>query len=295
MKEKIQLSKWIDGQLSDDEEKNIPDLDVYQKIKDYSADLEAPQLNKDVVKKKINSAKKNKASSPLYLKMAAALVLFLGIGSALFYLGQVSISTKNSISYVNLPDQSKVHLQENAQLNYNRFFWFLNREVELNGNAYFEVEKGEKFTVRTLHGKVAVLGTKFTVESNSSQFKVMCFEGKVAVHFNSEKQILLPNKSVEIDVEKKQVELSEFNYNQPIWAFNEVKFNAIPFEKLVTILSEKFSIKIDYANLQNPSAFTGTLQLDNLKESLEIIASTYSIRIQQINKNNYIFVEDEME
>jgi ferric-dicitrate binding protein FerR (iron transport regulator) len=295
MKEKLQLAKWIDEQLSKDEEKNIPDLELYRKIKIYSADMQAPALNKNKVKQKINSAKKANVSSPMYLKFAATLVLLLGIGSVLFVLGKVSVHGQDSVSYVYLPDQSKVHLQNNSSLDYNRYFWFLNREVELSGNAFFEVEKGEKFTVNTTHGTVEVLGTKFTVETDADNLKVMCFEGKVAVYFDNQKEVLLPNKSIKINLEQKQVMPSEFNYNQPIWAFDNVKFDAISFEELIAIVSDKFSIRVDYSALRNPSAFTGTLQLDNLEESLSVIASTYSVHINQINKNNYIFVEHEME
>ena len=295
MKEQLQLSKWIDGQLTEDEEKNIPDIDLYKKIKKYSTELEAPNLDKNKIKQRIASANKSNKSTSLFLKIAAILALLLSASSVLFYLGKVSLSAGNSVSYVYLPDQSKVHLQEHSQLNYNRYFWLLNRDVDLIGKAFFEVEKGEKFTVNTKHGEVAVLGTKFSVQTNTNNFIVKCFEGKVAVSYKNKKEILLPNKSVEIDTEKERVAISKFNYNQPIWAFNEVKFNSIAFKDLVQIISEKFSIQIDDSALQKPSAFTGTLELNNLEESLAIIASTYSVRIKQINKNNYIFVEDELE
>lgn len=295
MKKKLQLSEWIDGKLSKEEERNIPDLELYQKIKDYSADLQAPTLNKTKVKRHVDLNKKEKSISSMYLKIAATLVVLLGIGSALFYIGQQSIVGQNSMNSIDLPDDSKALLQNNSSLNYNQYFWFLNREVKLDGKAFFEVEKGKKFTVNTSHGKVEVLGTKFSVESDSAHFKVMCFEGEVAVYFNKQKEVLQPNKSVEIDVVNKKINLIDFNYNQPIWVADEVKFNAIAFDDLMRLISNKFSIEIDHSALQNPSTFTGNLQLNNLKETLAVLSSTYSIQIKQTNKNNYIFVEDEME
>ena len=295
MKEKLQLSKWINGQLSEDEAKNIPDLALFKKIKDYSADLQTPSYNKEKVKQRINSAKKNKSNLSIYIKVAASIALILGIGSSLFFMGNSSINTKNSLSNIILPDQSNVHIQGKASLSYNSYFWFLNRVVELRGKAFFEVEKGKRFTVNTQHGKIEVLGTKFSVESDSTNFKVMCFEGEVAVYFDNQKKLLQPNKSVEIDLVNKKINQKNFNYNQPIWINDEVKFNAIALQDLISLISEQFSIEVDYSTLQNPSAFTGTLVFNNLQESLSVIASTYSIDIKQINKNNYIFVDNEMQ
>jgi len=50
---------------------------------------------------------------------------------------------------------------------------------KLFGKAYFDVDKGKTFTVKTDLGTVQVLGTRFDVESRDSIFKVVCYEGSV--------------------------------------------------------------------------------------------------------------------
>lgn len=295
MKKDLLIAKWMEGKLSKEEEKDIPDLELYQKIKLYSKDLEAPVWNKAHVQQRINRAKKTKQSYRIYLQIAAVFVAVLGLSSVFFWMGNQTLVGQQNVLVYDLPDHSKIHLENESTASFNQHFWFANRSVQLEGKAYFEVEIGKKFTVETSAGKVEVLGTKFSVENDAQKFKVMCFEGKVAVHYKNEKQVLLPQNSIEIDLVENKLSQVAFNYNQPLWVYDQVKFNAIPYAELIALLTTTFAIEIDDAAVQNKTSFTGTLQLNNLKECLDVIASTYSIHIKQINKNSYIFVEHEME
>ena len=67
---------------------------------------------------------------------------------------------------VSLNDGTKVHLNAGTTLSYSKNFNSTSREVTLNGEAYFEVEKGSSpFIILTDLAKVTVLGTKFNVRS----------------------------------------------------------------------------------------------------------------------------------
>ncbi|RZK37353.1 MAG: hypothetical protein EOO90_25385, partial [Pedobacter sp.] len=66
---------------------------------------------------------------------------------------------------ITLPDGTKVWLNAISSLKFPNKFTSKNREVELEGEAYFEVAKdaSKPFSVSTKHTKVSVLGTHFNV------------------------------------------------------------------------------------------------------------------------------------
>ncbi len=78
---------------------------------------------------------------------------------------------KGSRSTMTLPDGSKVWLNADSRLSYNSSFNSHRREVELEGEAYFDVVKdpARPFIVHTSGIDVKVLGTSFNVKSYPSE------------------------------------------------------------------------------------------------------------------------------
>jgi ferric-dicitrate binding protein FerR (iron transport regulator) len=75
------------------------------------------------------------------------IVVLLGIG---FYLLQPTNAAGNGEMYAfSLPDQSQVLLNAGSQASFKSWDWSSNRAVSLQGEAYFKVAKGQKFTVET--------------------------------------------------------------------------------------------------------------------------------------------------
>jgi len=110
---------------------------------------------------------------------------------------EVSMSTRNgSKSKITLPDGSKVWLNAGSVLTYNKDFGGEIREVNLSGEAFFEVtslplahagEGGKEgkvpFIIHTQHIDVRVLGTAFNVKAYPSdkQTETSLIHGKVEV------------------------------------------------------------------------------------------------------------------
>ena len=118
----------------------------------------------------------------LWRYAVAASVAFLLIFQLLWRKTNHLVAAENAewISHT-LPDRSVVELNAGSTLDYNRAKWKEERLVELNGEAFFKVERGEKFTVVAPGGKVEVLGTSFNVFARGDQFRVECFTGSVKV------------------------------------------------------------------------------------------------------------------
>ena len=95
---------------------------------------------------------------------AAVILLCLSVGTVYLYMQPTSLQTVSTMAEtrnVILPDGSSVLLNRHSSLSYPKRFKSDNREVQLTGEAYFEVSKDQKhpFIVQTEHINVQVLGT----------------------------------------------------------------------------------------------------------------------------------------
>ena len=130
----------------------------------------------------------------------ASMLLLVGVLSFLLYWSGIitAVDDKDSepvyTTYVTgldqqkvltLSDGTKIRLNEGAKLIVPEKFGSDKREVELTGEAYFEVESNEErpSLVRTAESVVEVLGTKFNVKADSAagNVQVAVIEGKVTL------------------------------------------------------------------------------------------------------------------
>ena len=109
----------------------------------------------------------------------------------------VSVFRRGNRANLLLPDGTNVWLNAGTSLRYPVAFKGKSREVELNGEAYFEVSKSEKpFVVKTDRCDVEVLGTTFDVEAyaDETEFRTTLYEGAMQLQAAgaSEKVVLHP-------------------------------------------------------------------------------------------------------
>jgi transmembrane sensor len=120
--------------------------------------------------------------------------------------GVVQVLTGEEKRLITLPDGSSVLLKKNSEIVYPVIFEKTNREVQLIGEAFFEVAKDSlrPFLVKTEGYTTTVLGTSFNVEAypNATQLSVSVKTGKVSVaktpsaslDASTESVVLLPNQ-----------------------------------------------------------------------------------------------------
>jgi len=93
---------------------------------------------------------------------------------------------------VTLPDGSRAVLSPGSELTVEDYDDV--RTLSLRGEAFFEVERGQPFTVQTERGQVRVLGTSFNVDA-SARLNVACATGRVSVETDSESLVLTPGQA----------------------------------------------------------------------------------------------------
>ncbi|MEL7121278.1 MAG: FecR domain-containing protein [Bacteroidota bacterium] len=151
-----------------------------------------------------------------------------------------------------LPDGSTVILNANSTLSYNENWNGLNRLVQLEGEAFFEVQKkasNASFEVMTSKGTIKVLGTSFNVRQRSKQFEVALLEGKIALGLPEQPVLMMKPGEIAklksngtVDISRKDVDASS------AWRFQRMVFKEVTIEEITKRLKEEFDITVIISN-----------------------------------------------
>ncbi|HSN49178.1 MAG TPA: FecR family protein, partial [Flavobacterium sp.] len=296
MKENYLLAKWLNDELTEAELaafKADPDYEKYEKIKNYSAHLEAPDFDAEKILEKVVGQKKTRTKVvPLYknwlFKVAAVFVFGLGITFVVQHFdSQTHYALNGKRTTFSLPDNSAVVLNAGSEIKYKKWNWANNRNLELHGEAYFKVAKGKKFEVTTDLGEVAVLGTQFNVKARKNRFDVTCFEGRVKVNHENKEVILTRGQRVTFE-NGKQTNATA-NAPKPEWLENKIAFDKENLRDILDEIQRQYDVSIDVKTKYSDELFTGKIPTDNLDVALQIIATTYHLEPNKIAANKIIF------
>lgn len=188
------------------------------------------------------------------------------------------------VTSITLPDDTKVWLNSETYFKYPSQFNKKIREVELIGEAYFDVEKDpdRRFLVKTndnLH--VEVLGTEFNVEAyQNQQIITTLVSGKVNLSYvntNNQKNNLLmsPNQKVIYDMVTKTADLRNVRVEPEIaWKDGKIILSDTSLEEALKILSKRFNVDFIIKNEKvKDNHFTGTF----VKQRLDVILEHFNV------------------
>lgn len=274
------LARWLNNELTPKElsefEKSSDYL-LYKKIAERSLEFSAPDYNKQEIFGKINQkvASNNKRGTVrslvkrLSYVAAASVILTIGI----LFFAETSTEHATGIGEklaIVLPDNSRVLLNAKTSISYDESKWEEERLVKLDGEAYFEVEKGSTFSVETPNGQVAVLGTKFNVRTHEGCFEVVCYEGKVKASAQEHQDVLTKGNAFRkqhgISPEKWNV-----SHNEPTWKMGESSFKSVPLKHVIKALESQYDIKFDLSSINSEDKFTGSFTHYDLQTALQTV------------------------
>ena len=196
-------------------------------------------------------------------------------------------ATKQTKAFV-LPDGSKVWANANTDIKLNPDTWDEQRELTLDGEAYFEVKKGSSFIVNTTHGDVTVLGTSFNVLDRAEFFEVECYTGKVAVKANDTKQVLTPGKATRL-IDNQLETIYSIQELQADWISNKFRFENQSLTRVFDELSETYHVTCQL-NFSEEKFFTGNFDIEDLESTLKTICLPMELKYS-IEGNNVIISE----
>jgi transmembrane sensor len=199
----------------------------------------------------------------LWLPLAAVISVFV---LAYFFVDEISLqgtagpvapvveenTARGQKLLIQLSDGTRVHLNGDTKISYPREFGESSREVNVAGEAYFEVVSDSKpFLVHANHMKTEVLGTSFNVKSRQGEnAEVTLVEGKVKIFSPSGKSaLLMPDQQAVVGLNSGDITTREVNVlRYTSWKDGVLFFEQTTLKEAITVLENWYDVKIDIVN-----------------------------------------------
>jgi len=189
-----------------------------------------------------------------------------------------------------LPNNSKVQLNANSTLSFNKNNWEGVRTISLEGEAFFKVTKGRTFEVLTPLGKITVLGTEFNVFARDNVFHIECFEGLVEVVLNNKRLQLPAGKKVQI--ENGVIALNGTTLEtEPSWMTSESSFHNVSVKTVLGELENYYDVHLEWPAELEQRRFSGSFTHNDLEIALKSICTP--LRLQFVRKGNQVTIYDQ--
>ena len=239
----------------------------------------------------------------VYTTAAAVMLLFaLQMG---WYIAQhraidviETITEAGQKSNIILPDGSRVWLNSASRVSYNSDFNVKNRNISLQGEAYFEVAEGHDhpFVVKAQDISVTAIGTKFNIRAYNEDNTVTTtlVEGKVMTEASSQTLMLNPNQEAVYDKVSGIISKSDLKddaYAVP-WMQNSILFQDHSLEEIAAILERMYNVNIVFDDdTVRKYSFTGLIRNNSLSNILELISGTSPVNYTMTTDTIRFFVD----
>lgn len=205
-----------------------------------------------------------------------------------------TLTTPNSGQYkITLADGSKVWLNSATELRFTTSFHSPTRQVELKGEAYFEVapSPGKPFIVKVNGMQIAVLGTQFNVMAypDEPQVTTVLVEGAVKLSTSKSAVVLQPGKQGSLTSGSDNFEVQDVDVEDAVsWKTGIYQFRNTGIEPIMRQVQRWYNIKVVYTGKLEKQMYTGTIsRTDKLPDLLQLLEETGTIRFRIVNGTVY--------
>ena len=293
IKNNQEISSWLEQEII--ASPSVIDNDVQTRI---FRNIE----NKIDIKDRIEDVKLNQTRLQLnkWLRIAAMFILpVLTAACMYFYMARnetapaqlVVAVERGQKANITLPDGSKVWLNSQSKLTYSTNFNIEERELQLDGEAYFEVAHNPKkpFIVRSNDISVRALGTAFGVKAYNEDriISSILMKGKVLVTTPDGEAILMPNERLIYDKTKHKKEQTTVANAIDFtgWIHNELRFEDESLADIAKTIQRIYNVEVVFASEKLKSQrYTGTINNNSLESVLNIISLTSPVSFQINNQ-----------
>lgn len=190
---------------------------------------------------------------------------------------------------VTLPDGTKVCLNAGSYISYSPRFGIKEREVNICGEAYFDVARNENvpFLVKSETMQVKVLGTKFDFRDYPSDENAMVTLSEGKVNFTNllaegDSFIMLPSDQVILNKEEKSV-LKKRVISQEViqWKENRLHFDEEPMRDVLNAIERSYNVDIVLqTNSLDTLKFYGSFKTDEqtIDDVMEVLSTTQKMK-----------------
>lgn len=257
------------------------------KLVSIDVDREWAQFKQNISEKTVAERRLPEARTrQVWMRMAAAVLLLIAATWLVNYWigksGLTTFQTTDQTLAVQLPDGSSILLNENSTLQYGRAFGDEVREVELKGEAFFEVTRNEQipFRIKVGDAQVEVLGTSFNVRAYQAQVEVVVATGlvKLAAEDRTGVQLAAGEKGV-YDTQRKQIEKTKNqDVNFDAWKTKQLVFTEASLVEVVETLNRVFGANVVLAtSVPSTCVVTVSFEQQSLDAILRVLESTLQL------------------
>lgn len=289
MKRESIITKWLRGELSDEEKDHFEKSEEFRLLRKIDAslqDFKSPGLSerdepeaKTPSNERFLQRKRNRRFR--YASIAAAIVLF-SLVTVLWMAKPVTdqvVINSSGQDFLYLPDSSSVSLNKASLITYDPQDWESERALTLDGEAFFKVKKGSTFKVKTSQGEISVLGTSFSVTDREDYFEVTCFEGIVSVNFDEYVKTLTRGKSFRsVDHVVTLPDLLDGGESSPAWLRGETRFRSLPVRTVIRDFERQYDVRIYTGDIDTNSIISGSFVHDDIDVAIQGITIPLNCR-----------------
>ena len=194
-------------------------------------------------------------ASGFILRMAAVALILAGSAVVLYYslrpgsgppMENIITGSDAKTLVRTLPDGSVIYLAQNTSFSFPKEFNSAGRNVELKGEAFFDIARDESkpFRIETDEAIIQVLGTAFTVKTkNGSQFELLVERGKVKVTSRSDPSqvsLVIAGEKITSDGHS-LVKTLQLPSDSRYWYKNHMHFKDETLQNIILVLNRNFS------------------------------------------------------
>lgn len=283
------LARWLNNELNPEELKEFEasdDFEHYQQIKNTMGGVKSLDFDTEGEWAKLKTArtptKVRKLGSVYRWAAAASILLILAIGVVYQWQAKkdvpfVAETLATAKSSVDLPDGSDIKLNSESSISYDPKSWSNKRVVKLSGEAFFQVKKGQTFTVETSIGSVKVLGTSFNVRERNGVLDVQCYTGKVQVSNSASTEILVKGNGVRLQQGKDPTTLS-VSGSGPSWTQGVISLQSMNMGQVFDEFKRQYGYELTLPEFDDAELVSTSFPTDDLETALEQIAGPLGLK-----------------
>ena len=227
------------------------------------------------------------------VSIAASLIILLASGLFLRFYSKTVHSPVGTHQVAGLPDGSTVEMNAESILKYYPYWYRISRILEFEGEGFFQVENGAKFTVLSSSGKTQVMGTSFNIFSREA-YRVTCLTGSVKVISKTKSQVVLQaNSKAEIQEDGEIVIKNDIQpYPEISWRNHVFTFTATPVGQVFREIERQYSITI-LTDLTKMPVYTGNFKKQqHVEDVLGYICPALGLKYTKKSVNLYVITRD---
>lgn len=226
----------------------------------------------------------------LIAAIALVLLIPIWVGYRYFTTSEViRLSASNEILEALLPDGSMISLNAYSSLTYTEDYGKTNRDVFLNGEGYFEVNRDSllPFMISCGNSRLEVLGTSFYAhaEQDAGDMGVVLVDGSVAVYFDEARstgKTIIPGEKAELIQSNQRIIVSpNEDPNFLAWKTYHLIFLDDRLDMIIKTLNKVYQANISLANETLTSCrLTASFNQQSLESVLSVIQVTMDLQAE---------------